>query len=97
MAEGEAYRTAKEGGRHAGFLKNYDGLPDHLLEKAIRSMEAQIEEHRAWITSPRSKVGADLADDAVGNLVGKKWPKDIARMDEQIAILRGLLSERKKL
>ena len=96
VATSKAYQIAKEGGRNRGFLRNYEALPDHLIGKAIRSLETRAREHRAWIADPRSKVGPDLAENEVGNLVRKKWPKDISRIEEQIAILRGLLKERQK-
>ena len=96
MAASKAYQNAKEGGRHSGFLRNYEALPDHLVEKAIRSMQVLKQEHQAWIADPHSKVGPDATEDEIGNLLRKKWPKDISRIEEQIAILRGLLKERRK-
>jgi len=33
-AVSNAYEVAKAGGKHAGYLKQYAALPDHLVEKA---------------------------------------------------------------
>ena len=96
VAISKAYQIAKDGGRNSGFLRNYEVLPDHLIGKAIKSLERQVLDHRAWIEDPRRKVGPDLTEDEIGNLVRKKWPKDILRIEEQIAILGGLLQERRK-
>ncbi len=41
----DAYKVAKEGGKHAGLLKNYREIPTAMVERAIRSMEKQINLH----------------------------------------------------
>lgn len=92
-----AYRAAKRSsGPHAGYLRQQAQLPDNLVEKSIRSLERRIQEHQAWILDPYRKVPRDLPDWQVGNLVEKKWPKDIARLDTKAEVLRGLLADRSK-
>ena len=92
----DAYKIAKEGGRHQGFLKAHAKLPDHLLEKAARSFRRRIAEHRAWIERPETKVGQSERPEKVEDLKERKWPSDIMRLQEQLSIVRGILQERRK-
>jgi hypothetical protein len=43
------YEIAKAGGKHAGLIDRNDGMPDHLVEKSIRSLENRIQIHKAKI------------------------------------------------
>ncbi len=95
-ASSKAYEAAKSGGKHHGFLEIYEELPDHLVEKAARSLSNRAAQHRNWIASPRSKVGPDLPAEAVCHLVESRWPKEVAIFEEQIEILRSILKERRK-
>ena len=93
-----AYEIARQpGGANHGFLVNYRELPDHLIRKAIRSIQQQIEKHRVWIDDPARKLG-DLAlfpQDQVMDYTQRKWPADIRRQQAQIDVLTGILEERK--
>lgn len=89
-----ALEIARSGGKHAGFLNQYSSLPDHLLEKAVRGFEKQIAVHQSWIENPFLKLPPDFPPLEVERLVTKKWPSDIARLEEQKAILQEILKER---
>lgn len=94
--ENEAYQTARSGGRNSGLLKNYSDLPDNLVEKAIRSLERQIDLHRGYAADPYLKVPRGYDPEKIGYLVHEKWPKEILRFSEEIDVLRGLLEDRKR-
>ncbi len=91
-----AYEVAKAGGAHENFLRDYSKLPDHLIEKAIRSINRVVAQHEVWIADPKAKLGQGANTDRMRRLADDKWPKDIARQREQIDILRAILKERKK-
>jgi hypothetical protein len=90
----DAYEIAKAGGPHHGWLEKQRKLPTVKLLKSIRSLEKQIALHRQWIADPYSKLLADTPLDRIDDLVQSKWPHDIQRQQEQIAILQGVLHER---
>jgi len=90
------YEEAKAGGKHAGLLKRYRNDPDHLIERAIRTYNKRIEEHRAWIVDPTLKVSDDLTDIEIDYLIGRKWPDDIRRLEQERDIMTGILEERKR-
>lgn len=61
--------------------------------KPGKSPALESQGHRSWITNPQSKIpnfGA-LDPRQQAALIGSKWPADIARQQEQLDILRGLL------
>lgn len=91
-----AFDVAKAGGKHAGFLENYAGRTSAEINRAIASIEKEIAKHESWIANPKSKIpGFESLDPRQqAALLNNKWPTDIARQREQIAILRGLLGER---
>ena len=88
-----AFDIAKAGGKHAGFFKNYAGRAPAEIEKGIASIEKQIAEHQSWISNPQSKIPnfGSLDPRQQEALINRKWPSDIARQQEQLDILRGLL------
>jgi len=92
-AVGGAFEAAKAGGTHAGFLNNYAGRTPAELQKAIASIEKQIAEHQSWIANPRAKIPnfGSLDPRQQAALINSKWPGDIARQQDQIDILKGLL------
>ncbi len=92
----KAYETARSGGKHAGFLRIYETLPNHLIGRAIRSLTQRVAEHRGWIEAPYLKIGPNAPDDAIRHLVRSRWPKEIAAFEEQIEILQSILEERRK-
>ena len=92
-----AYKIAKAGGKHEGWLKQYEALPDHLIQKAIRSLQRRIVEHEVWIQNPASKLGdvSQVDPRALDDYIRQKWPSDIQRQQEQLAILEGILEARR--
>jgi len=88
-----ALEIAREGGRHSGFLRNYAGRSPTELRSAVASIERQIAQHRSWIANPEGKIPNLRALDPrqQAALLNSKWPGDIARQQEQLEILRGLL------
>jgi hypothetical protein len=91
-----AYEVAKAGGKHAGYLKQYASLPDHLVEKAVRGFEKQIAMHKSWIENPFLKLPPNYPPKDTDILVKKKWPSDIARLEEQRDVVLGILRERNR-
>lgn len=93
QAAKSAFEIAKAGGKHAGFLKNYVGRTPAEIQKGIASIEKQIAEHRSWISNPQSKIPnfGSLDPRQQAALINSKWPSDIARQQEQLDVLRGLL------
>jgi YD repeat-containing protein len=79
-----------------GFLRNYMGRSPAEIRNAIASIERQTAEHRSWIANPESKIPNFRALDPrqQAALINNKWPGDIARQQEQVDILRGLLRDR---
>ena len=88
-----ALEIARESGKHSGFLRNYAGRSPTELRSAIASIERQVAQHRSWIANPESKIPNFRALDPrqQAALLNNKWPGDIARQQEQLEILRGLL------
>jgi RHS repeat-associated protein len=88
-----AFEIARAGGKHAGFLKNYLGRSPSEIQKAVTSIEKQIADHQSWISNPELKIPnfRSLDPRQQAALVNSKWPSDIARQQEQLDILRGLL------
>ena len=90
-----AYEIAKGGGKHSGYLDEYRGKPDHLVARAIRSLQKQIALHQKWIQNPYLKINSNESTARLNALVNKKWPSDIRRLAAQIEVLKGILEERK--
>jgi hypothetical protein len=44
-----AFEEALAGGRHSGFLRNYQGRAPSELDRGMRSLERQIADHEAKI------------------------------------------------
>ncbi len=97
--EKTAYETAqqKDGDHHGWYLQQLK-LSDIEIERGIRSFGKQIAKHQQWINNPLSKNPDfySLHQDRQKHLVERKWPQDIERQKNQIAILEGILKERKK-
>lgn len=91
-----AYDVAISGGRHAGFLNNYVGRSTPEIERGIASIEKQVAEHQAKIRDPAAYIDdwANLDPRQQQALLTSKWPGDIARQQEQLDILRGILGSR---
>jgi hypothetical protein len=95
MTAGTAFEVAAAGGRHAGFLRNYQGKSPDELRRGIDSLKKQIAEHRDKIANPRKHIPdwESLDPRQQKALLDKKWLSDIQRQTEQLEILEGLLKE----
>ncbi|MGG7074653.1 hypothetical protein U5B43_10500, partial [Campylobacter sp. 9BO] len=93
-----AYEIAKIGGKNFGFYKNYLNKSTKEIEKGIKSLEKQIQEHIDKISNPQKYIKdfdkLDIRQQE--NLINKKWNSDIARQKEQKQILEQILRERMK-
>ena len=90
----DIFAVAREGGRHAGFLRNYAGKSADELQSAIRSMQGNIADHAKWLKNPRLKAGNWDSFSATHqqNLL-HHWKQDMVRAQEQIEILIRLLPQ----
>ena len=96
-AKAERAAGEKDIVRHDGFRKNYAGHPKAELQKGITSIEKQIAEHQDKIVNPEKHIPnwRNLDPRQRQALVTKKWPSDIQRQKEQLAILKSLLENGK--
>jgi glutamate synthase domain-containing protein 3 len=95
MVGGSAYKTARAGGRHRAWYHQQLTLGQRQLQKAARSLRQQIQQHRAWIQSPQTKVSDwEHRDGRYREGLLKKWQMDIHRQSEQLDIVLGVLQER---
>jgi len=88
-----ATKIAREGGKHAGQLKQFlKQTPEQLL-KTIKSFNNQITKHEEWINNPTSKIVDfnELRPEHQQNLL-HHWRQDIARHQELKAIAEDVLS-----
>ncbi len=87
------FAAAEAGGKHSGFLANYIGKSAGELQRGINSLKKQIAEHTAKIADPETAIAgfSQLDPRQQAALLNSKWPGDIARQQEQLAILEGLL------
>lgn len=95
----DAYKIAQQPrGANHGFLEQYRKLPNHLVQKAVRSIQKQIDQHHAWIDDPALKLGdlRHFAPTQIAYYTQRKWPADIRRQQTQIDVLTGLLEERNR-
>ncbi|MCY1074176.1 hypothetical protein OV287_06730 [Archangium sp. miwbw1] len=92
-----ALEIAESGGKHAGFLRNYEGKSPDELRKGIASLQKQIELHKDKIANPDKHIPnwSSLEPRQRDALTQKKWPSDINRQTEQLEILEGLLKKLK--
>ncbi len=87
-----AFDVAAEGGRHAGFLRNYLGKSSKELERGIASIEREIATHLDKIKNPAKHIeGFDKLDPRQQQApINKRWPSDIQRQREQLEMLKSL-------
>ncbi len=90
------YQIARDGGRHAGMLRNYELRPTIEIDRGIRSYEAQISEHVDKIANPTKYIeDFDQLDVRKKmDLIKNKWPSDIKRLREELDVLKGIREER---
>ncbi|WP_347331327.1 DUF637 domain-containing protein [Marinimicrobium locisalis] len=91
-----SFDVAKEGGKHAGFLKNNLARSSEELTKGISKLERQIALHQDKIANPSKYIDGwgELDPRQQQALINKKWPSDILRQREQRDILKGILNDR---
>jgi DNA primase len=93
-----AFEVAAEGGRHAGFLRNYLGKSGKELERGIASIEREIATHLNKIKNPAKHIeGFDKLDPRQQqSLINKRWPSDVQRQREQLEILKRLREQQEQ-
>lgn len=91
----DAYEIAKQGGRHAGLLRNYESRSLREITKAMRSYEANVADHLEWIAHPTKHVKnwAELSARRQQNLL-KHWKEDVRRNRELAELMRRLAALR---
>ncbi|MFO1429056.1 MAG: hypothetical protein U1F76_02775 [Candidatus Competibacteraceae bacterium] len=90
-----AYEIAKQGGKHKNFLRDYEKLPSHLIEKSIRSIRKQIAVHETWMADPAVKLRkVHCYSPERVEQYRVKGSKDIQRQHEHIDILRSIVEDR---
>ncbi len=82
----------QQGGKHAGFLRNYVGRSSAEIRKAVQSLEARAVEHSAKAANPAS-YAADWAARSTQAQEGliKYWAREAQTYAEQAEVLKGLL------
>ena len=96
MIQGNAYETAKAGGRHGAFYRLYMHRHTAEIRLGIRSLDQRIQEHREKMSDPVHNVTGytQLDPRQQRALLESKWPADIWRLQEQRDILAGIVRER---
>lgn len=87
-----AYETARQGGLHAGTLRNYMDRDAREIARAVRSLERRAEQHLT--KAQRAHELSEEFDDPreLQGLV-HYWLKEAARYRAEADVLRGLLEE----
>lgn len=95
VPSGSAFKIAKEGGKHAGLLKNYASRSVKEIEKAIKSKQAGkrgLETHLDKIENPSKYVKDwDSRSEAYKQGLIKKWQNEVKNAAEEIDVLRGII------
>ncbi|MCK7493265.1 MAG: hypothetical protein MZW92_18880 [Comamonadaceae bacterium] len=87
----EVYEIAKAGGKHSGLIRRFKDDTDYAIRKSVQSLRRQVELHAAYIADPFLKVDRSIGELAMKRLVELKWPKEIARLKEEVEVLESLL------
>lgn len=95
MAECSAYEVAKQGGRHAGLLRIYQGKSVEEIQRVLRSYERQAALHRQKMSSPETFV-QDWVRKSLRAQQGllRHWQQDMIRHQQLADVMRGILRER---
>jgi len=91
-----AYDVAKSGGPHFGLWKNYLARPVAMLERAVKSLDQRVSEHRGKIADPHAYLRPDIPERQIEHLVNIKWPEEIAIFETQIEILSAMIGEKRR-
>ncbi|MDD5037121.1 MAG: hypothetical protein PHE55_20535 [Methylococcaceae bacterium] len=89
------YENAKAGERHGGFYRKWKDKRTEEIEKSIRSLQEQIDLHQNKINNPDQYIDPDVSPQQRDGLINRYWPKEILNFQQQINVLKGILSERK--
>jgi len=86
----------KANGKHHGFYRQFASASIIQIWKSIRSLEELITLHKDKIAQPEKYIPDFNTLDARRQkaLVQSLWPQEIARFQEQVAILQGILRDR---
>jgi len=92
----DAYETAKTGGKHAGYLKQYRTRSTAEVQKALKGHENQVEIHKEKLGNPEGaeRKWSSLPKERQEQLQND-WTKHMQRNKEQADIMRGILRERR--
>jgi hypothetical protein len=95
VAGASAYEVAKQGGRHAGLLRIYQGKSVEEIQRALRSYERQAALHRQKMSSPEMFVQdwVRKSSRAQQGLL-RHWQQDLTRNRELADVMRRILQER---
>lgn len=91
----DAYDIAKNGGKHRGLYERYKDSSEKEISRSIRSYEKQNELHFDKINDPMKYVDTGIQKANLEDLVGRYWPQEIERNKAKIAVMEGILNERK--
>jgi hypothetical protein len=90
-----AYQIAKEGGLHAGLLRNYSGRSVSQMQRGINSLTQRANEHLSKIADPAKYAERwDSMTDQERAGVLNYWQKEVIKYSQQADVLRGLLEEK---
>jgi hypothetical protein len=91
------FEAAKNGGWHAGFLRENLQKSLNQVTKTARSLNERIAEHEEYIANPLKKVQKDVWDNldqrARDGLI-RHWSKEIEIWKQQLDILRKVLEDK---
>jgi hypothetical protein len=95
VAEWSAYEVAKQGGRHAGLLRTFQGKSVEEIQRALRSYERQAALHQQKMSSPETFVQdwVRKSPRAQQGLLRHRQ-QDLTRNQGLADGIRGLLQER---
>jgi hypothetical protein len=95
VAVNAAYQAAKEGGRHAGFLRTFSDRSASEVQRGINSLNKGVSLHLEKIANPATYADRwnSMTDQEREGLL-RYWQKEVIRYSEQADVLRGLLEEK---
>ena len=96
-SKSEAYIVAKNGGKHAPLLPQFEGKTAKEIQKSIKSYEKQIALHQDKIANPSSHIPEwhELDPRRQDALINRRWPAEIQCYEEQRDVLQSILNQRR--
>ena len=91
-----AFKEAREGGKHSGFLRQIENMGDRQVSKMINSMDESIALHVRKVQNPDQIIPnwRELDSRYQSGLIAH-WSKEIKVFEAQLVIAKGVLNERK--